>query len=150
MEGRDDAFLQFAARKAVAGIDDRAADIVFCRFDHDGGASIGGNNATTDSLKRYRTTKTIYYHQEEIFVQAALFVPAWHAGRRDGPDGHSFAVASHIVSRAIVVLSRKTAEAVTTTGARAQVCASLFRPTADTAFAWPPEISGETAGKISQ
>ena len=44
----------------------------------------------------------------------------------------------------------KTDEAVTTTGARAHVCASLFRPTADTAFAWPPEISGETAGKISQ
>jgi hypothetical protein len=46
---------------------------------------------------------------------------------------------------------REAAEAVTAnTGARAQVRASLLTPTADTAFAWPPEISGETAGKISQ
>ena len=41
MERRDDAFLELAARIAVPGVDDRAADIFFGRFDHDGAPHLG-------------------------------------------------------------------------------------------------------------
>jgi len=52
VEGCDDAFLQLAARVSIPRVDDRAADIVFRRFDHfAGGISIGGS-----VIRRARTS----------------------------------------------------------------------------------------------